>query len=100
MDEPLPPDVVAQLGRDFGDRAALVAAMLLTGRRLGSSDYISDRLVRCIVFAAHGDESRVQPLIELKRLDFRDVIVAAEYDALAMRQLRDFNRPFGEADIV
>lgn len=100
MDEPLPSDVVEQLRHDFGDSADVVALLLLACRRLGSSDFIGDRLVRCIVFATRGDESRITRLIELERQDFRDVIMAAEYDALGLRRLWDFNRPFGDAAIV
>ncbi len=100
MDEALPTDVVEQLRRDFGNRAEAVSALLLARRRLGSSDYIGDRLVRCIVFTAHGDETRVPLLIELERQDFRDLIMAAEYDAIGMRRLWDFNRPFRSAHIA
>ena len=80
MDEPLPPDVLAQLQHDFGVHAEAVAARLLAFRQIGRSDYIGDRLVRRIVFAARGDENRVPQLIEfckehnLKMLTVADLI--------------------------
>lgn len=66
----------------------------------GSPDDIGDRLLRCIVFGAQGNESRLRQLMELVRQDFRDVIMAAEYDELGLRRLRDFNQPFGSAEII
>jgi hypothetical protein len=69
-----------RLVQDFGDRADSVAVCLLNCRRIGSPDYIGDRLVRCIVQAAKGNERRVQELIVLEREDVRDVIGLGEYD--------------------
>ena len=91
MNDPLPPDVMARLNQDFGSRADAVAARLLDCRRIG--DYMGDRLVRCIVHAADGEELRVQQLIELKRQDYRDVIVAGEYDG-SKRHIRDLRASF------
>lgn len=93
MEEPLPVDVLDRLTRDFGDRADAVAARLLARRRIGSTEFLSDRLARCIVHAAFGDEQRVQQLLELARDDDRDVIVAGEYDG-AMRQVKDLRVSF------
>ena len=100
MNQPLPNDIVARVRRDFGERADAVLSLLLGCRRVGSSDHIDDRLVRCIVFTARGDESRVGQLIELGRQDYWEVISAAEFDDSHFRQLRDFDRPFESADIV
>ncbi len=90
MNDPLPLDVMARLNSDFGDRTDAAAAILLACRQIG---HIDDRLVRCIVYAARGDESRVRDLIELAQQDYRDVIVAGEYDE-AMRQIRDLRVSF------
>lgn len=96
--EPLPVDAVDRIRRDFGVRAMAVQEFLLVHRRTGSSDYIGDRLIRCIVFSANGDEQRLRHLIELEQWDHRDVIMLAEYDGITKR-LRDFNRPFESAEI-
>ena len=100
MNEPLPDDVVARVRRDFGGRADAVLDLLLGCRRIGGSGYTGDRLVRCIVFAARGDESRVGQLIELGQRGYWDEIAAAEFDDSQFRLLRDFSRPFDSADIV
>jgi hypothetical protein len=100
LNQPLPIDVGEQLDRDFGDGAKAASNLLLASRRIGSPDYFGDRLLRCLVFAAQGNESRFRQLMELARQDFRDVVMAAEYDELGLRRLRDFNYPFGSADIA
>ena len=54
----------------------------------------SDRIIRCIVFSAiHYPASTIDHWIAQARLDYRDVIVAAEYDR-DDNHLRDFNLPF------
>lgn len=100
LPQPLPIDVQERVDQDFGKSADAISNLLLASRRIGSPDYFGDRLLRCFVFAAQGNESRLRQLIELARQDFRDVIIAAEYDELGLRRLRDFNHPFGSADIV
>ncbi len=80
MSDPLPPDVLARLKQDFGQRSDAVAAIFLAHRADGDPDYIADRLLRCIVHAAHGNETRLQQLIDDARRDYRDVIMAGEYE--------------------
>lgn len=84
----LPIDVLDRLRRDFGNRADAVAALLLARRRMGDAMFVGDRLARCVIQAAGGDEQRVQQLLDLAVEDYRDVIVAGEYDA-SMRQIMD-----------
>ena len=93
MQEPLPLDVLDRLNRDFGDHAAAVAALLLASRENGSEEFLCDRLARCIVHAAGADEQRIQQLIDMERRDYRDVILAGEYDA-AGSQVRDLHSSF------
>jgi hypothetical protein len=92
MYDPLPLDVMARLNEDFGDRANAVAQLLLTRRRIGSADRISDRLLRCIVHAALGDEQRVKQLLDARQ-DYRDVIMVGEYN-MAGRRIRDLHATF------
>src|SRR5262249_53001945 len=82
-----------RLTRDFGDRADAVASVLLARRRIGSMDSLDDRLVRCIIHAARADEQRVQQLLEWARQDYRDVIVAGEYNE-GMLHVRDLRASF------
>jgi hypothetical protein len=76
-----------------GSRSQAILDLLLACRCIGNG------LVRCIIFAAGGDESRIRQLIDLERQDFRDVIVATEYDAVRLQRLRDFNRSFENAEL-
>lgn len=75
-----------RLRRDFDDRADAVAATLVSKGRL------SDRVLRCIVVAAAGDERKVLPLVELGTEDSRDVLVAGEY--VGGRRVRDLRESF------
>jgi hypothetical protein len=93
MDEPLPLDVMARLESDFGNRADAVAA-LLAARQSGHSYRLNDHLVRCIIWAARGDESKVQQLIEHALQDYRDVILFGEYDGDCDRHVRDLSHSF------
>jgi hypothetical protein len=99
MDDKFPPDIVARAQRDFGPQADLVLDALRTSRST-IGERIGDRLARCIIFAAKGDTQRVTALIESWRQDYRDVIMAAEYDELGVLRLRDLNRPFDRADLI
>ena len=92
MDDPLPIDVIARLTTDFGERAEAVAALILAHRKVGTGDYLGDRLVRCIVHAASGDEARVQQLLDMAREDDRDVILTGEYNGL--HRIRDLRVSF------
>jgi len=98
--EPLPPDIVERINRDFGDRADAVAAQLLASRQFGSADNISDRIVRCIIHAAAGNATEIEQLIDWAHQDYRDVIMLGEYDKLRVIRLRNYQHPFGSADFI
>ena len=53
----------------------------------------SDRIVRCIVFVANGDLTRLENAIDLAKEDYRDLIVWAEYNENNER-VRDLTNPF------
>jgi hypothetical protein len=90
MREPLEPDIEECLARDF-PADALPAA--LSSIAAASS---SPRIQRCIAFAARGHPSYFDYLCKLARIDYRDVIMAAEYDRFGT-QLYDFNQPVSKA---
>jgi len=52
------------------------------------------RVVRCMLVAASGDISRFDELYELAKTDYRDVIVAGEYDYETDKRINDFSKPF------
>lgn len=88
----LRPDIVAQATADFPPEKV---GEVLEQLQVASS---SERIQRCIVFAARGHPWRFQFLCKLAKDDFRDVIMNAEYDRHDAR-LYDFNKPIPEARI-
>ena len=90
----IPQDIINKVRRDFPQESASVLVRLLKLRR-ESNTFASDRLLRCLVYSSHGDASRIQPLIEVGRHDYRDLIVSAECDE-QWEHIRDMNQPFTE----
>ncbi len=89
---PIDPDIVERVKADFP--VADVPSVLA---RLESASS-SQRVLRCIVFAARGHPWYFDFLCRLANTDYRDVIMAAEYERLGER-LYDFTKPIPEARI-
>jgi len=89
----LPADVVTRVGRDYDevDRAAVILAL----GELSSATREHARVARCVLYVAAGDLQEFGRVIALAHTDFRDVIVAAEYDR-DLRRLRDLSQPFAD----
>ncbi len=88
----LAPDIVEQARLDFPpEKVGEVLEHLAAAAN-------SERIQRCIVFAARGHSWRFEFLCKLAKEDFRDVIMNAEYDRHDNR-LYDFNKPIPEARI-
>ena len=91
----LPGDVLERIAVDYAaDRRSEIADELSTLSEVTPEPV---RVARCVLFVAAGDLGRFEQMIELARTDYRDAIVAAEYDR-ELRRLRDFGWPFGEAE--
>jgi hypothetical protein len=88
----LPPDIVIRVEKDFGDRRAEARRLLLEHLAIHDPRTGHPRILRCIVFAAAGSIEKLKSMIELARIDWRDVIVAGEYED--WKPVRDLNRPF------
>jgi len=93
MNEPLPEDVVNRVREEYKERADEVLLLLLARREIGSGEFFGDRLIRCVVFAAKGNLSRISELIALGLRDYRDLIMAGEYDHKSNRR-RDLTASF------
>jgi hypothetical protein len=86
------PDIVAQVRIDFPpEKVSEVLGQLQAATS-------TDRIRRCIVFAARGHPWRFQFLCKLAKSDFRDVIMDAEYDRFDAH-LYDFTKPIPDARI-
>jgi hypothetical protein len=87
VESELEPDIVDRIHSDFvasNERSAINE--LIAGGLKG-------RLARCIVLAAGGSLERLRDLIQLAKRDYRDAIVAGEYDS-SLRHLRDLRVSF------
>ena len=62
----------------------------------------SPRIQRCIIFAARGHRWYFEYLCRMAKIDYRDVIMTAEYGAAACSDahLYDFNLPIQSAQIA
>ncbi len=84
--EAYPEDIVDRVVKEF-------PADSLGQVHLCLEELRSDRLSRCAVFLAKGSIAKLQAAVSLGKEDYRDLIMAAEYDSFHIR-LRDFNCPF------
>lgn len=84
---PLETDIVDRVRADFGptEGPAALDELSASGR--------TGRIARCIVVAASGSLERLRQLIGMAASDYRDVIVAGEYDG-AMHPARDLRVSF------
>lgn len=81
-------DIVKKLHFDFGPKAD--EAIDIIESCLANDD---TRILRCIVYLADGNINSLKEMIDLAKIDFRDVIYQAEYDCRDQR-MRDFSQPF------
>jgi hypothetical protein len=68
--------------------------------RLVESLELAQRIVRSVVFLAHGDLERLEHYVGRAREDWRDVVFWAEYeqaDSGRLRQVRSMTEPFDVA---
>lgn len=71
---PLQQDIAERIRRDFSAEESEVAIQVLTEARLGG------HISRCVVFSAQGSFAQLRAAIDVAKKDFRDAILAAEYD--------------------
>jgi hypothetical protein len=90
----LPQDIVIKVRQDFSEDDAVVIVQLLIELQKENPRVFSDRILRCIVFSAGGRFDEFACQVKLARLDWRDVIMNAEYDRDWKTHCRDFNSPF------
>lgn len=91
----LPPDIAERLIEDFGPDRGPVIARRLAGAEPPPRE--PDRVLRCAVFLAAGDEKKLDHNLAVAQQDYRDLIYWAEYDT-SERRVRNFNLPFGREE--
>jgi len=84
----LPDDIIKRLHQSFSgaDREAAIA--LLDNARLHDGSPPEPRLQRCALIAAKGSLEQLHYYVKLLALDFRDVIVAGEYESVDGKSVR------------
>ena len=97
----VPADVAAYVRRSFaeGDREPALLCLAEAVDHLGHP--VGPRLMRAAAVAAQGDPARLAYYIGLLKQDWRDVIVAGEYEVGDRRlvRVRDLTQPIpGPAD--
>jgi hypothetical protein len=91
-------DIYQKIEKDFGHdlKQAIEQVEILDAQSKG---LINDRLLRSMVFLAKGNIERFKKIIELGRIDYRDVLWQAEYDC-GEKQIYDFNKTFHELKLL
>ena len=86
----LEPDITQQIEKEF-DRSLCSSVR----EALAPLETVPEfqRVARCVLFLASGDENKLAHFVTAALTDYRDVIWWAEYDGKEER-LRDLARPF------
>jgi hypothetical protein len=92
----LPEDVVRWVNAHFNDSEKARALDVLRTAVIHTGESAWPRLLRCTVVSSQGVLRRLEENIQLLRIDWRDVIMAAEYTPNDER-VYDFNRIIDEA---
>jgi hypothetical protein len=89
----LEPDITQRIEKEFSELSSSVENVL---NKLATVPEFQ-RVARCVLFLANGDEKKLAHFVTVALTDYRDVIWWAEYDGKEER-LRDFSRPFTAGD--
>lgn len=94
----IPSDVITFIARKFNAADRDLAASILSGAKVEDGSAASPRLIRCAVIASGGSLDRLRAEVDRLMVDWRDVIVAGEYDSLAgsLSRVRDLNDPISD----
>ncbi len=89
----LPIDILDKINQDLSkpdDRELII--FLLENLNVNERH----RIMRCILFLAQGDMDIFGEYEKLAKIDYRDVIMNAEYEYPSEKRLKDFSKPFKE----
>ena len=87
-------DILARIRQDFSGGEMLPVIEMLTDLQTEDAGLFSDRILRCILFVAHGKFDALADAVAMARHDPRDLIVYAKYDGHFGAQHRDLSSPF------
>ena len=91
----LPEDLVNYIAQIFAPEQHAEALHLLGQACMEDGTAASPRLLRCAAFASRGHLAQLRRLVAMLALDWRDVVVAGEYEqqGAALVAVRDFEQP-------
>jgi hypothetical protein len=91
----LPPDVERYVERKFAEGERVQALELLRKAVLEDGKPASPRLLRCALLTSEGKLDRLRSQVEHIAVDYRDVILEAEYEKQRGEfvRMRDLNEP-------
>jgi hypothetical protein len=91
----IPDDVVQWVNGHFRDIDRATALALLEDAVDERGESVEPRLLRCAVVASRGDIDRLTDLVEELRVEWKDVILAGEYESRGgeLVQVRDLSQP-------
>lgn len=97
----IPADILAYIEVRFTPAERDEAIALIESAVLPKAKPADDRCRRCALVASHGDMTRLAYGIERLRVDFRDVIVAGEYETVngKLMRVRNLDEPI-TADLL
>ena len=104
----LPDDVTEWVNTHFSNGEKARALTVLRTATIHTGDPATPRLLRCAVVGSQGVLRRLEVCVEQLRVDWRDVIMAAEYKLDGRKldgssnyeRVYDFNRPIEEASVT
>ena len=92
----LPDDVRRFVLQRFPPDEQQPALDLLAQARIETGEPATERMLRCAVFASGGHLDRLERYVSMLAIDWRDVIVAGEYERRGTEpvHVRDLSQPF------
>lgn len=93
---PLPSDIVAYIESAFPPPARAEVCSLVTTATLHDGSPADNRCQRAALVAAHGSVEKLKHFMALLKIDYRDVLVAGEYENenQELHRVRNLNEPF------
>jgi hypothetical protein len=88
-------DILAKIRQDFSADEMPSIIEMLNELQKENTSLFNDRILRCIIFVADGRFESFADAVKLARIDWRDLIVNAEYDGQFGARQRDLSLPFG-----
>lgn len=97
----LPEDIVDFVSRNYAEPEIPVVTAMLESAKLHDGRDPDFRMIRCALVASSNSIEKIQQLVSLLAIDYRDVIVAGEYASKDgdLVQIRDLSQPFAVGEV-